>query len=56
MDFPVSIPWETLDPEILQKAINSGSNYRTYCDEKSWDISFEIEFLGKRRNHLSSPG
>lgn len=47
MDFPVSIPWETLDPEILQKAINSGSNYRTYCDEKSWDISFEIEFLEK---------
>ena len=47
MDFPFSIPWETLDPEILQKAINSGSNYRTYCDEKSWDISFEIEFLEK---------
>ncbi len=38
---------ETLDPKILQKAINSGSNYRTYCDEKSWDISFEIEFLEK---------
>ena len=54
MDFPVSIPWETLDPEILQKAINSGSNYRTYCDEKSWDISFEIEFLEKEEKYTAS--
>ena len=54
MDFPVSIPWETLDPEILQKAINSGSNYRTYCDEKSWDISFEIEFLEKEKSSFFS--
>lgn len=36
-----------LIPKYYKKAINSGSNYRTYCDEKSWDISFEIEFLEK---------
>ena len=51
MDFPVSIPWETLDPEILQKAINSGSNYRTYCDENSWlsTDAAKAELLCKRQ-------
>ena len=47
MEFPVYTPWENLDAKVIQKAIDSGSNYRTYCDEKTWDISFEIEFLQK---------
>lgn len=47
MEFPVYTPWENLDAKVIQKAIDSGSNYRTYCDEKTWDVSFEIEFLQK---------
>ena len=47
MEFPVYTPWENLDVKAIQKVIDSGSNYRTYCNEKTWDVSFEIEFLQK---------
>ena len=47
MEFPVYTPWENLNAKVIQKAIDSGINYRTYCDEKTWDVSFEIEFLQK---------
>lgn len=47
MEFPIYTPWENLDAQTIQKVINSGINYRTYCDEKPWDVSFEIDFLPK---------
>lgn len=47
MEFPIYTPWENLDSQTIQKVINSGINYRTYCDEKPWDVSFEIDFLPK---------
>lgn len=33
MEFPIYTPWENLDAQTIQKVINSGINYRTYCDE-----------------------
>lgn len=39
MEFPIYTPWENLDAQTIQKVINSGINYRTYCDEKPWDVS-----------------
>ena len=47
MEFPIYTPWENLDAQTIQKVINSGINYRIYCDEKPWDVSFEIDFLPK---------
>lgn len=47
MEFPIYTPWENLDAQTIQKVINSGINYRTYCDEKPWYVSFEIDFLPK---------
>lgn len=53
MEFPIYTSWENLDAQTIQKVINSGINYRTYCDEKPWDVSFEIDFFAKRRAYNS---